>query len=242
MLETLAHWLFNPLGLTPHGFCLLWQPWLIGSYVLSDIGIGVAYFLIALELLYFVSKRKDLVFPRLFFGFAFIVSLCGVTHWLDVLTLWVPAYGLDALVRAVTAVGSLILAYMSLRLIPRALELPSNAQIREASESLRKSEERLFQAQKIEAVGQLTAGIAHDFNNLLQGIRGGLELMERRVVQGRAEEVMGYLDVAKQAVERASTLTIRLMAFSRQQALQPEPVEPDKLIKGMRGLLQQRLM
>jgi signal transduction histidine kinase/ActR/RegA family two-component response regulator len=238
MLETTARWLFNSSGLTPHGFCLLWQPGLIWTYTIADIGIGLAYFMIPLELLYFVLRRKDFPFPRLICAFAFFIFLCGVTHWLEVLTLWVPAYGLEALAKLVTAAGSLITAFMSLQLIPRALKFPSNAQIRQASEALRKSEERLYQAQKIEAVGQLTGGIAHDFNNLLQSIRGGLELMERRAAQGRLEEVTSHLDVAKRAVDRASNMTVRLMAFSRQQSLHPEAIEPDKLIRGMRELLQ----
>ncbi|MGI4954570.1 MAG: PAS domain S-box protein, partial [Janthinobacterium lividum] len=100
-----------------------------------------------------------------------------------------------------------------------------------------RAEAALRQSQKMEAVGQLTGGIAHDFNNMLQAISGGLEMMRRRVEQGRAGEAVPLLDAARRTVDRAAALTNRLLAFARRQALQPEPVEPDALIKGMAELI-----
>ena len=106
----------------------------------------------------------------------------------------------------------------------------------EASERER-AEAALRQSQKMEAVGQLTGGIAHDFNNMLQAISGSLELMRRRVEQGRAEQAASLVDAARRTVDRAAALTNRLLAFARRQALQPEPVEPDTLVKGMAELI-----
>jgi PAS domain S-box-containing protein len=99
------------------------------------------------------------------------------------------------------------------------------------------AEAALRQSQKMEAVGQLTGGIAHDFNNMLQGISGSLELMRRRVAQGRAEEVARYVEGASATVERAAALTNRLLAFARRQALQPRLVDPNELIRGMAELI-----
>ena len=99
--------------------------------------------------------------------------------------------------------------------------------------ALAAAEEALRQAQKMEAVGQLTGGIAHDFNNMLQGIASSLEIMRRRIEQGRTAELGRYVDAARQAVERAGTLTHRLLAFARRQALQSELVEPNGLIGSM---------
>jgi signal transduction histidine kinase/CheY-like chemotaxis protein len=100
----------------------------------------------------------------------------------------------------------------------------------------RTMEEQLRQVQKMEAVGQLTGGIAHDFNNLLTVISGNIETVQRRM--SRADPgLYRYLEAAGRAVERASTLTHRLLAYSRRQPLEPKPVELNRLIMGMSDLL-----
>jgi signal transduction histidine kinase len=111
------------------------------------------------------------------------------------------------------------------------------AQLHKEALERKQAEEALLQAQKMEAIGQLTGGIAHDFNNMLQSIAGSMELMERRIAQGRAEEVGRYIGLARDGVDRAASLTHRLLAFARRQALQPKPVELDKLIDGMAELI-----
>ena len=100
----------------------------------------------------------------------------------------------------------------------------------------RTMEEQLRQVQKMEAIGQLTGGIAHDFNNLLTVISGNIETVQRRM--SRTDPgLYRYLEAAARAVERASTLTHRLLAYSRRQPLEPKPVELNRLIMGMSDLL-----
>ncbi|TPG56105.1 PAS domain-containing protein [Sphingomonas glacialis] len=101
----------------------------------------------------------------------------------------------------------------------------------------RELEERLRQAHKMEAVGQLTGGLAHDFNNLLMGISGALELMQLRVRQGRSDDLPRYLDAAQAGTVRAAALTHRLLAFSRRQPLDPRPVHVPQLIAGVEDLV-----
>ncbi len=101
----------------------------------------------------------------------------------------------------------------------------------------RNLEEQLRQAQKMEAVGQLTGGLAHDFNNLLTGIVGSLELLQTRVAQGRTEGVDRYVNAAQGAARRASALTHRLLAFSRRQTLDPKATDPNRLINEMADLI-----
>jgi PAS domain S-box-containing protein len=90
-----------------------------------------------------------------------------------------------------------------------------------------RTEEELLQAQKLEAVGQLTSGVAHDFNNLLTGVLGNLELLERRL---KSEESLRRLRAARLAAERGARLTHQLLAFSRKQRLAPTPLDLNRLV------------
>lgn len=98
-------------------------------------------------------------------------------------------------------------------------------------------EEQLHQAQKMEAVGQLTGGLAHDFNNILAGISGSLELMQTRLAQGRVADLDRYLTGAQGAAKRAAGLTQRLLAFSRRQTLDPRPAYLNQVVAGMQDLV-----
>jgi PAS domain S-box-containing protein len=109
----------------------------------------------------------------------------------------------------------------------------ANARLHAEAEERERVEEALRQSQKMEAIGQLTGGIAHDFNNLLQGISGSLELMGARVAQGRTAETGRYIEAAMGSARRAATLTHRLLAFSRQQVLDPRPTDLNGLVGGM---------
>lgn len=360
MLDGLASWLFDPSGLTPHGFCLVWEPWLIWTHAISNVAIGLAYFTIPLALAAFARRRRDLAFRPVFWLFAAFILLCGTGHWLDLLTLWVPAYGLEGLVMAATAAVSVLTAIALWWLLPQALALPSpdqlrtaNAALREsearhrasferspvplhtldgngvitgvsdswlallgyaheevlgrpineflatgsdgwaeagraallaqgemrdlerrflrrdgaviealvsarverraeatwivcvlidvtarkqAEDALRASEDRLRQAQKMEAIGQLTGGIAHDFNNVLTAVMGSLELIRNRVRDERPD-IARFADNALDAAGKAAGLTAQMLSFSRQQRLDPKPLDPIEVVEGLHALL-----
>ena len=108
-------------------------------------------------------------------------------------------------------------------------------------ERIRLMEEALRQSQKMEAVGQLTGGIAHDFNNLLTGILGSLEMLELRLRQGRLQDLDRYTGTARSAAQRAAALTHRLLAFSRRQTLDPQPVALEQLVIGLEDLIQRSI-
>jgi PAS domain S-box-containing protein len=110
--------------------------------------------------------------------------------------------------------------------------------VAERTAELTRANEALRQAQKMEAVGQLTGGIAHDFNNLLMGISGSLELMERRLKRQNITGLERYLDGALGSARRAASLTQRLLAFSRRQTLDPRPTDVNTLIRGMTDLIE----
>ncbi len=102
--------------------------------------------------------------------------------------------------------------------------------VSERTGQLMQAEEALRQSQKMEAVGQLTGGIAHDFNNLLQGILGALDIVKRRIAEGRIGDLDRFLNGALESANRAATLTHRLLAFSRRQPVDPRPLNLNELI------------
>lgn len=101
-----------------------------------------------------------------------------------------------------------------------------------------KAETALRQAQKMEAVGQLTGGIAHDFNNMLTGVIGALDLIKRRIATGRYDDLERFMEAASMSARRAANLTSRLLAFSRRQSLDSKPTDVRALVLSLSELLQ----
>jgi PAS domain S-box-containing protein len=119
----------------------------------------------------------------------------------------------------------------------RALAATLERQVEERTLAHAATEAQLRQAQKMEAVGQLTGGLAHDFNNLLTGITGALDLIKRRISQGREGDVARYVEIAMASAKRAAALTHRLLAFSRRQTLEPKPTDVARLVEDMVDLI-----
>ncbi len=114
---------------------------------------------------------------------------------------------------------------------------------REAAIALERTREQLAQAQKMEGIGHLTGGVAHDFNNLLAIIMGNLETLQRVLQQPGvdADRLRSLADNAMGGAQRAASLTQRLLAFSRQQPLDPKVIDVSKLVVGMSDLLARSL-
>ncbi|SFK56184.1 sensor histidine kinase [Methylocapsa palsarum] len=243
-------------SLSPHGICLLWRPELIWTQVTADAVIGLAYYSIPFVLAYFAAKRPDFGFHRVIWCFVGFILACGTTHFMSIWTLWVPDYGLEALIKAITAVLSVATATLLWWLLPIALRMPSPEQLNEAnaalalhvkerddallalrkeSEDLHLAQDMLRQAQKMEAVGQLTGGVAHDFNNLLTAI---LMSLDRAAKQGGSDpKLEKSLKIATAAAERAAALTNQMLAFARKQPLRPMSVEVNELIENLAPLV-----
>ncbi|MEM8696235.1 MAG: ATP-binding protein [Pseudomonadota bacterium] len=159
----------------------------------------------------------------------------------------------------ILAIAALILAYATVRAFrqsfdadQRALELEDavaertvelqelNAQLRAEMAERAAAEEKLNQAQKLEAVGQLTGGIAHDFNNMLAVVIGGLDLAKRKIAE-RPDEADEHIGNALEGANRAAALTRRLLTFARAEAFRPEGTDAAELVGTMADLLQRSI-
>lgn len=202
---------FGSPGFMPHGHCYLWQSSLIWLHVLSDAVIAASYMSIPLMLGYFVRRRRDLPFSNLFRAFAAFIVTCGMTHVLEILTLWTPVYWLSGGVKALTAVASLVTAAMLAAFLPRALALPSQAQLQGALEELRQVENRLRAA---------TDAMSESFL-ILECVRGPEgAIVDLRVVEANPAALLDL------KTTRAGAIGASVLRFAR-----PQGVDFERLVQ-----------
>lgn len=120
----------------PHGHCYFWRPEIVWLHVTSDALIAAAYFVIPFVLIHLIRRRRDLVFDWMFMLFGVFILACGATHLMSIWTLWHPVYRLDGLIKAITAFASVPTAFLLVRLVPQAIQLPSPAQLRTVNRAL----------------------------------------------------------------------------------------------------------
>ncbi|MEB3280457.1 MAG: GAF domain-containing protein [Lyngbya sp.] len=135
----------------PHGHCYLWQTPLVGLHLVSDALIAIAYFSIPAMLIYFVRKRSDLPFSRVFVLFGGFIILCGIGHLLDIWTLWYPYYWISGIERALTALVSCYTALRLVELLPKFLALRSPEQLEAVNRQL---EQEIAERQRTEDILQ----------------------------------------------------------------------------------------
>ncbi|WP_020165326.1 sensor histidine kinase [Methyloversatilis discipulorum] len=214
--------------LLPHGYCFSWQRDLLLLHVLSDTLIALAYFTIPITLWVFVRRRADLGFRSAFVMFGVFIMACGVTHVMDVWTLWNPDFWLDGWIRAFTAVVSLATAVLLWRLIPLALALPSPDSLRRANEELRAEIDRRqqYEAQlqamnermrlQIDELEAMSYAIAHDVRGPLRHIDGFARVLGDRLGVADTEPAsLSYLQRIRASVRHLSDIVEGLLAFSR---------------------------
>jgi signal transduction histidine kinase len=246
--------------LIPHGACLGWRPELIWLSAASDAMVAGGFFATALFLGLLLWHRRDLQFAAAFLGFGGYVTVCGVTSLLSILTLWVPAYDIEAVVKGIQGLFSVgIGAALLLIVLPRLLVLPGRNQLQKAYAALEEevrqrrsaeamvkrfqeieaTEAQVRQAQKMEAIGQLTGGVAHDFNNILTVITGSIEILSDAVKHRR--DLAPIAKMISAAAQRGADLTQHLLAFARRQPLQPRSTDVNAMVIDVARLLRPTL-
>ena len=195
---------------------------LVLSTVLGGIGPGLLCIIITMLMAHGLFIDPSPPLPLAGHNPTTTVSVTAIA----ILIVWLIDYGTTAAVR-------LDKASRTLRTVNETLE----ARIRDRTAALLEAEENLRQAQKMEAVGQLTGGIAHDFNNLLTAIMGSLERLEAHLPHATPQELAPYIAAARDASNRAANLTNRLLAFSRRQPLSPRATDINGLVASMEELI-----
>ena len=178
-------WLFNPSGLTPHGFCLSWAPGLVAMHAISDAVIGLAYFSIPLAIAAFVRKRPDIKYGWVAYLFVAFILACGTTHLMAILTLWAPAYGIEGLIKLVTAILSIATAAILWPMLPKAIALPSAAELE------RRVQERTGELSTTLAQRDLLLReVYHRVKNNLQTVDGLLIMQARQLTDPAAKKAL----------------------------------------------------
>lgn len=141
--------IFSPERFIPHDHCYLWQSQLVSLHLLSDALIALAYYSISAILIYFIRKRKDIPFKKVFVLFGAFIIACGTTHLIEIWTLWYPAYWLSGILKAITALIYLYTVFELVPLIPQALALPIPASLEEINQELQAEITKRIKAEKL---------------------------------------------------------------------------------------------
>ena len=251
----------------PHGMCYLWDPAVLWLSVISDSLTGAAYYAIPFLLFYFVRKRRDVEFKGIFVAFGVFILACGATHFMGAVTVWIPIYRFDAVIKAVTAAASVATFAMLVPMMPMLIAIPSPAQMARANLSLsreiaerRKVEEevRRINEDLEERVARRTAERVALEDQLLQSqkmeavgrLAGGVAhdfnnlltviLGYNEMLRDRIRTdgaAMEYSEEVLHAAERASSLTNQLLAFSRRQVAVPRVVDLNEIVLGIDKML-----
>ncbi len=236
----------------PHGMCYEWDYRVIWLHVVSDGLIALAYYSIPITLVYFVRKRKDLVFNWMFVCFAVFIIACGTTHIMEIVNIWHPTYWLSGIIKAITAATSVVTAILLIRVIPQALALPSPEQMRKSNQALQSEiEERKKASLKIETLNQelvlqssklesankelesFAYSVSHDLRAPLRAMTGFANALQEDFSDSLPEQAKEYAARISKAAERLNRLTTDLLEYSRITNLEikTEPVDMDRLVR-----------
>jgi signal transduction histidine kinase len=239
---------FDTSGFMPHGHCFLWTPALLWTFVISDSIIVASYYSIPVALWYFANKRPDIPFRGIYMLFGVFVMACGTTHLMATWNIWHTDYWVDAGVKVITAISSGATAILLFYLMPKALTIPSIAQLEHANQELRKevllrkaAEQELQkmnsllekQANQLKAINQeletFTYSVSHDLKAPLRGIDGYSRLLQEDHAAGLSPEGQIFIANIRHGAQQMSQLIEDLLAYSR---LERRPLQTVRITPG----------
>lgn len=165
---------FIPEGFMPHGHCYLWRPDILWMQVFSEATIGIAYYAIPVLLGIFLAKRRTHIpYPEILGLFVAFIFLCGTTHFFSILTIWYPAYEVEAWLKILTAVVSMMTALVLIPRLPELISIPGVQQAYDQSlQEIKNLEDRNLQLETIHGVSidreQRIVELKTEVNNLLK--------------------------------------------------------------------------
>jgi len=243
----------------PHGYCLFWQPWLVALHVGADLLIAMSYFAIPLALVVVLRRRPDVRYWGLVALFAAFILLCGITHVISLITLWIPIYPLQGLIKLLTGAVSMVTAVVLFLLVPRLVAIPSPAQLEAANARLRaeieaheatlqqlREAQRTLEAKVDERTGALTEanrklGIltreaVHRVSNLLTIVGSIAKHTARDVADPEVfmERFMGRISALANATATVAETADATQARASMQSLVRRQLEPVILTFGDR--------
>ena len=217
--------------------------------MISDISITLAYYSIPLTLLYFVRRRPDFPFKGMIYLFIAFIFSCGTTHVIEVMTIWMPVYGVEGVAKAATALVSLVAAALLIPMTPKALALRNpeelealnqrltveiGARQRESAER-RRLDARVEDSLRVESLGTMAAGVAHDFNNLLTVIAGHTEMVKLRCAA--EDQNRDDVDCVLEAAAAAADLSGQMLTYAGCDTESARPSDVKRTVQGMIHLL-----
>ncbi len=230
----------------PHGSCYVWRPDILWLHVFSDIAIAVAYLSIPILLLYSLRKRVDVPFRGLVLMFCVFILACGLTHLMSIWVVWNGHYGAQGILKAITAMASVVTALMLLPHMPRIMTLRSAAELEELISSLSfeikgredsEAQRALLQDElahmgRVSSMGQLATGLAHELNQPLTAITQYTDtaILTNQEPGNNSDEIQELLKDIDEEARRAAGIISALRQFIRKDESKREAVDLNELI------------